>query len=642
MKNLVGPMVSAVPVPADTSDGVLMLAAEHLTAIKYPNRLTDVAVVGTLRHWHRSFLLRPKYGGRFAFLMHPRNVVEPQTMILREFRVESFNSPPVVIDITIPAEARFFDTWQWRVVKTGGVGDEEDHFEEVDALEIADGRLTGASSASLAHHAVAESALSTLIFDIRPVMSGEVVFDRERDSARSKLAVWSCHQPYASPNGRPSVKDVTVPILTWYRRKVESFSPHRIWMLGDSVYSDGTGTLNFVSQVYDRAGWQDSAAMRKDLLSLYRLNYRHHWGFTEFQAVTRRFPHLGMWDDHEIRDGYGSEESDFRPANQAIKQIATQAAQEYLFQYSPTLRSESTRNSSVDKHQAYVDGPLAAFIFDGRNSRNYGENMPIPSEVPVFAGVLAGLLMGGVGGAVLGAVGGVALSAEIVDVYRWHNPGEVVSDLQLQDFKGFCSHLKGQSQVKYLALGNSVPFIYILDFVESVAAESAIAGTSTGQEMRDDIRDSWHSPANRRQLGQLIDVLRDLHRARPDIEIINLSGDIHLSNAYAFQPDGFSKPMFQVTSSALTNDPPSAEGLLSLVSVGGPLSFNAKSDLFGPIQRLWHIGDKQNFLTIEATAHAVELHLHTFDKANPASQAEDRILTIRPEAGYTLVPAPAV
>lgn len=72
MKNLAGPLTAAAPVPADADDGAVALAVDHLTAVKYPNRVDDVAVVGRLRDWHRSFLLRPTFGGRFAFLMHPR------------------------------------------------------------------------------------------------------------------------------------------------------------------------------------------------------------------------------------------------------------------------------------------------------------------------------------------------------------------------------------------------------------------------------------------------------------------------------------------------------------------------------------------------------------------------------------------
>lgn len=633
-----------MPETVDISDGILTFATEHLSAIKYPNRIDDIAVVGRLRNWHRSFLLRPNYGGRFLFFMFPKGELAPETMIEEPFQVEAFNSAPVLINVVIPHHLRFFHIWEWRVVKTEGANETEDRFEEGDGLTISDGMLTGRSNARLARYAKAEKSYSTLVYQIRPAMSGEIVFEEERTSDTAKIAVWSCHQPYGSENNKAIVKPHTEPILLWYQKWMERFSPHMIWMLGDSVYSDGTGTLDFIKQVYNHRGWQDSGPKRKDLLSLYRLNYRYHWGFKPLQEVMRRFPHLGMWDDHEIRDGYGSEESDFKESNIAIKQIASQAAEEYLFQYGPKLRSESTRNSAVDNHMAYVNNIVAAFIFDGRNSRNYGENMPVPSEVPVFASALAGLLIGAftggmpgmVAGTVAGTAAGLDLSAKIVDLYRWHNPGEVVSELQLKDFERFCHHIKNQPRVKYLVMGNSVPFIYILDFVESFAAESAIAGSDTGMNMRDDIRDSWHSPANRRQLNKLVDILRDLHQARPELEIVNLSGDIHLSNAFAFQPDGFGKPLYQVTSSALTNDPPSAEGFLNLVSVDGPLSINAKSDIFGKMSRLWHEGSSQNFLTLQATVEAMELHLHVFNSENSASTENDKILTIRPDQGYVI------
>jgi hypothetical protein len=644
VKNLLKPLEAESPIAVDIGDGVLAYATDHLTAIKYPNRIDDVAVVGRLRDWHRSFLLRPKYGGRFLFLMYPKDNISQETVIERDFTLQAFNSAPALIDITIPHSLRIFDTWEWRVIKTDGANEDEDRFEELDALAISDGMLTGRSNARLAKHAAAERAYSTLIFQLRAAMSGQVIFEEERTSDRAKIALWSCHQPYASDNGKAVVKPDSERILAWYHKAMEKFSPHMVWMLGDSVYSDGTGTLDFVKQVYDQRGWHENWAKRKDLLSLYRLNYRYHWGFKLMQTVMRQFPHLGMWDDHEIRDGYGSEESDFKECNVAIKQIASQAAEEYLFQYSPKLRSESTRNSAVDNHQAYVNNTVAAFIFDGRNSRNYGENMPVRSEVPILASALAGLLLGAISGGVAGAAAGAAagtvagadLSAEIVDIYRWHNPGEVVSNLQLKDFERFCHHIKSQPRVKYLLLGNSVPFIYILDFVESIAAESAIAGTDTGKNMRDDIRDSWHSPANRRQLSNLIDILRDLHRARSDLEIVNLSGDIHLSNAFVFFPDGFNKPLFQVTSSALTNNPPDVEGLLNMLSVDGPLSVNAQSDIFGKMERLWHEGSAQNFLTIDASRQAIDMHLHVYNPSAGSSPDKDRTLTIRPNQGYTL------
>ena len=48
MKNLLKPLKTTSPVAADISDGVIAFATDHLSAIKYPNRINNIAVVGKL------------------------------------------------------------------------------------------------------------------------------------------------------------------------------------------------------------------------------------------------------------------------------------------------------------------------------------------------------------------------------------------------------------------------------------------------------------------------------------------------------------------------------------------------------------------------------------------------------------------
>jgi len=231
----------------------------------------------------------------------------------------------------------------------------------------------------------------------------------------------------------------------------------------------------------------------------------------------------------------------------------------------------------------------------------------------------------------------VAVEKELIELYRWHNPGEVISDQQLADFSRYCDHIQGLPGVRYLLLGNSVPFIYVNDIIEALAAELELTATELGQHIRDDIRDSWHSPGNRRQLGRLIGILRNLHIARPDIEIINLSGDIHISNALTALPDGFSKPIYQVTSSALTNRISISDSVSNLLSVGGALTFLETDGEFGEVRRLWHEGIYQNFLSIEARETAITLHLHAYNRDDEQPfGARDRKLVIRPRGGYEL------
>jgi hypothetical protein len=634
-------------------DGVVVSATTHLRPVKYPNRLDDIGVIGRTGTWKRAFMLRPKYAGRFLFLLYPSEDIAPDRILSEPVHFPGFNTAPKVLEFTIPQNLREFRVWNWRLVKTTFEDDEEADFELLDAMQHPpDGFIDPPGAAFLAAQAEQEEAYSHLLFETRPALEGSLRFSEEMDISESRAIAWSCHQPYESQDGKPALHANSKGVMDWLRQYADRFDPHRIWALGDTCYSDGIGELNFVKQVNDKTGWHNDWALRKDLLSLYRLNYRYHWSFSPMQALMRNYPHIAMWDDHEIRDGYGSDANDFTDENRVMKDIASQAAQDYLFSWNEPLRSESGKNIHVDNHLAYVDGPLAAYIFDGRNNRSYGDDIPVPPEVPVVAGFLLGLI----GGAVLGAAGGpvgaiaggaagavagtaasVAVEKEVIELYRWHNPGEVISDQQLQDFRRYCNHIRGLTQVRYLMLGNAVPFIYINDLVEALASEMELTATDVGQNIRDDIRDSWHSPSNQRQLSRLVDILRELHQARPDIEIINISGDIHISNAFSAEPEGFSKPIFQITSSALTNRISLSDSVTNLLSVDGGLSAFESSGIFGDIDRLWHEGVFQNFLSVDANSDRIELILHVYNKDDDKSfGARDRKLVIRPNKGFTL------
>ncbi len=644
-------LATVAPTP---EDGVVVGATEHLEPVKYPNRLDDIAVVGRTGAWRRTFMLRPKYGGRFLFLLYPRQGASSEDVLSEPVHFPNFNSAPKVLELRIPPAQRIHHEWDWRLVKTTFVDTEEGDFELRETVKRpGDGFLDGRPAASLTSAAEADGSISHLIFGTRPALEGRIRFSEELDRGVSRMIAWSCHQPYETQNGNPGIHRNSKDILKWLNVFADKFDPHRVWALGDTCYSDGIGPLNFVKQVYDKTGWHNNWDLRKDLLSLFRLCYRHHWSFPAIQGLMRNYPHIAMWDDHEIRDGYGSESADFAEENKAMKDIASQAAEEYLFSWNTRARSESGKNVTIDNHLAYVDAPVAAFVFDGRNNRRYGEDIPLPPDIPLFASIILGAVGGAVTGGLLGGIAGaaaglaagtatstaatVAVEKELIELYRWHNPGEVISEQQLADFSRYCDHIRGLPGVRYLLLGNSVPFIYVNDIIEALAAELELTATELGQHIRDDIRDSWHSPGNRRQLSRLIGILRNLHIDRPDIEIINLSGDIHISNAFTARPDGFSKPIYQVTSSALTNRISISDSVSNLLSVGGTLNFLETDGDFGEVRRLWHEGVYQNFLSIEARETAITLHLHAYNRDDEqAFGTRDRKLIIRPGAGYEL------
>jgi hypothetical protein len=631
------------PTFATAADGIMASTTQGLKAIRYPNQLQDIVVLGKVKSWQRNFLIRPIFGGQYLILLYPEADVQPETILSQVTHIKGFNGAPEVISFDIPRSLQVYSKWNWRLVRLQIGSDQELDEEMSNAYQtlFSEPYLFGEEADRLSLSAFRQDQLSHFIYDAKAVATGRISFDEEGTGHYSKALAWSCHQPYVSADGKASVWQHVPGIFDWYSAIAETFEPHRVWALGDTSYSDGIPETDFVKQVFDHQGWYRDHHKREDLLALYRLNYRQFWSFSGLQQVMRNYPHLAMWDDHEIRDGYGSDENHFKEENKVMKDIAHQAAQEYLFDWSPVVRAESRRNMTIDNHQAYMSGPMGVFIFDGRNSRNYGEDLAIPTEVSQTIAIIADQVIRYFGGDIADAIldelpSFSSIAMKLTNLYRWKNAGQVISEQQLKDFERFCVEVQNNPNIKYVLMGNSVPFIFVMDVIEALLAESEIMDTELAGELRDDIRDSWHSPANRRQLSQLFAIMKRLHVARPDVEFINVSGDIHISNAFTYQPPGFNKPLFQVTSSAITNRT-TGDFTSDLISEGGliPLGEEESED-FGPVHRLWHEGAYQNVLSIDASVERIQLTLHVYNHDQGQLGERDRVLTIRPGGGHLM------
>ena len=136
--------------------------------------------------------------------------------------------------------------------------------------------------------------------------------------------------------------------------------------------------------------------------------------------------------------------------------------------------------------------------------------------------------------------------------------------------------------------------------------------------IRDDLRDSWHSKGNREGLKRLIGILRKLHWRRPDLDIVNVSGDIHVANAFSFQPFGFTKCLYQFTSSALSNreHPPAA--VAALVDLGS----TTFTEVLGFVTRIWDSFEDPNIMTLEPIGDVLRVTLRVYDLEAPAGERD--------------------
>lgn len=490
--------------------------------VDYPNPTQHIVLLGWRGPRVRSFTVRPAGAGAFHLVVWPQHAPLLRWSRTFDLRFAGTNDDPVQI-LFDPVALRLpdIDEWAWALYPAG----------------------RGATRVPL----------SDLVFSGRGIASGQFVLQAGLRAGQVRTLVWSCNQPFdTDAAGRAAVGFHVPEIMEWYRGVVDDFQPDIVWGLGDTAYSDGTAATNFADEISGRPGWERDPTIRRRVADAYRTMYRQHWSFQEMQHVMRRFPHVLAWDDHEIRDGYGSEENDFTDSNVALFDIAREVADRYILNCGPRVRQQG------DAHQAYVVGPMAGFVFDTRSSRNYAD---------------AG--------------------------------GRIISPTQLADFTRFCQRLHNDYSVRVLLLGTTVPFIYLKDSVVILGSRAPKVLTDLAAGVRDDLRDSWRSPGNRGALRQILAVLRRLLVQRPDLHVVNVSGDVHVANGFEIWPPGFVRPIYQLTSSALTNRehlPPAASELLTLDAV------QFVPDL-GMVRRIWPEITDPNVLRVTVDSRGAEFRL---------------------------------
>ncbi len=196
--------------------------------------------------------------------------------------------------------------------------------------------------------------------------------------------------------------------------------------------------------------------------------YLHHGSF-EFEEIFRMCPRVSTWDDHEIRDGWGSTgdeekyEDHFAAARNAF--AAHQVAMGPLPVEDPAWRQKRHFDQELDV------GGLPIYLLDLRSQRGRSTEFP------------------------------------------------VLSQLQETAFADWLQRLEPGSTYVVVSSMPMTPTNSVID--------GALAGI-VEPELRDDLKDGWHSGANKQQLDR---ILSSMIRARIDRDIkpIIVSGDVHQS-----------------------------------------------------------------------------------------------------------------
>lgn len=285
---------------------------------------------------------------------------------------------------------------------------------------------------------------------------------------------------------------------------------------GDQIYGDDTPP-----------GWSP----QEGRAAAYRRHHVQTWSHPDVAAVLSRCPSVMMWDDHEIYDGWGSNDGDVTPAAQARFQAANQAFREFQDPLNPPERL-APGLGWVAKY-----GDLAILAVDGRSQRNWAT-------------------------------------------------GTILGKAQLDDLELKLNEL-AQLNLKQLFIVVGTPVVY----VPLIAAEKLV-GVFNPSGL-DDIRDGWTASHNRTECRRFLMSLMNFAGSSPATQVTIIAGDIHvatlaqINTTLGFGPKSASPRIYQVTSSGISRPAPAgveAFGLSLITSGGSQDLFN--QDIQGALSRI--------------------------------------------------------
>jgi alkaline phosphatase D len=268
--------------------------------------------------------------------------------------------------------------------------------------------------------------------------------------------------------------------------------------MGDQIYSDAPGRFSlfdeqFFASVAPRGRKTVLDCTRQELRALYQRRYRHFWGIPEYQALQATCPSYPTMDDHELVDNFGSHPIHSEPAWNALRLGALDAF--YDYQGSRVLPDGAFTQTPREFHYSFRYGACAVFVMDLRSQRR-------------------------------------ATEAEV----------EMYSTYQLQELERF---LGESASAPLVALVISVPVLYMDSWLATAVA--SIAGQDS------DAGDRWSFEKSLRSRDRLLGVIHRHQRLHPRQRLMLLSGDVHVGCAARLDWDDGTPPLYQLTSSALSN-----------------------------------------------------------------------------------------
>ncbi len=277
--------------------------------------------------------------------------------------------------------------------------------------------------------------------------------------------------------------------------RVRSGSVSTVLHIGDQVYLDAA----FGQSIQDVRSRGRTEEVRRDVTARFRRVYEYAWNYAPIREVLATASNLMIWDDHDVRNGWGSHAQD-RNRDSNRFWVATIARR--LFQdFQRRLWAEPDASVPHEAH-AHTYGKIGIVFLDQRGGRTFGYD----EQRPYLGGAQ----------------------------WRW-----------LRDTLASPAF----SRVTALLLVTSVPLLYV---GERAAAVGGIAFS--------DLRDQWSHPDHRAEQCELVALLKSWRAASDERTVAVLGGDVHVGGRSVVESRSdsgeWSRLFEQFITSPITNDPP--------------------------------------------------------------------------------------
>lgn len=335
------------------------------------------------------------------------------------------------------------------------------------------------------------------------------------------FVVMSCHNPTVS--------------------KADGFDGHAVWAdLPQIIGRESNQKVRFALLVGDQVyvdDWQDLVLNEENeeaRLRHYLSAYRRFWSNIHYRRVMCSLPSVMIWDDHDITDGWGSEEKSFEGETSIFKKNWQRLFDAAFKAFSVMQASRNppplTENTKEGLDFCFMVGKFGFVFMDLRTNRNLRLRRLLTED-------------------------------QAFRIRKWVEDKRLKMQTLFVVSPVVFSH--GSPVIEDLTL-KAWPFVmWIVDVIARWGKWGQGLQTKFGKslgDIRDDIRDSWGSEENAAQTDELLNFLFELQNDKDHpLRVVILSGDIHTSgyaNIYSSDPDhasGSSIP--HITSSSVSYAP---------------------------------------------------------------------------------------